>query len=312
MEETSKNCLVVCGPTASGKTALGVELALDLGGEILSADSRQIYRGMDIGTGKDLAAYETPRGKVPYHLIDIAEPGEVYSVFRYQRDFYRAFEEVSSRGRLPVVVGGTGLYIEAALRKFPVPDVPADEEFRAAMMRRELPELVAELQARDPELAKKTVLNCKRRVVRALEIARWAEASGLPPTNETQLQFRPLVLLVRWPPEELRARIRKRLLARLEAGLIDEVRRLLASGIPEERYRLFGMEYRHAARYLRGEVSRERMVEELLSDIWYLARRQETYFRGMQKRGLEAHEVPRADLDRAREILRSYRFAPGA
>lgn len=311
-EGAPRNCLVVCGPTASGKTALGVELALDLGGEILSADARQVYRGMDVGTGKDLEAYETPRGRVPHHLIDIADPSEVYSVFRYQRDFYRTFAEVTSRGRLPVVVGGTGLYIEAALRKFPVPDVPADEGFRAAMMARDLAELVRELEARAPDLARRTVLDCKRRVVRALEIARHRETAGEPPTNETALEFRPLVLLVRWPREELRARIRARLLRRLEAGLLEEARRLLSSGIPEERYRLFGMEYRHAARYLRGEVTYERMVDGLAADIGYLARRQETYFRGMEKRGLEVHEVPRADLERAREIVRAVRFAPGA
>lgn len=310
--DAPRNCLVVCGPTACGKTALGVELALDLGGEILSADARQVYRGMDIGTGKDLEAYETPRGRVLHHLIDIAEPSEVYSVFRYQRDFYRAFGEVASRGRLPVVVGGTGLYIEAALRKFPVPDVPPDEEFRAAMMRRDLAELVRELEARAPELARKTVLRCKRRVIRALEVARHLETSGEPPANETALEFRPLVLLVRWPRDELRARIRARLLRRLEAGLLEETRRLLASGISEERYRLFGMEYRHAARYLRGEASYERMIDDLAADIAYLARRQETYFRGMEKRGLEAYEVPRADLGHAREIVRGVRFVPGA
>lgn len=304
------NCLVICGTNASGKTALGVQLALDLDGEILSADSRQVYRGMDLGTGKDLAEYSTPRGRVPHHLIDLVEPGEVYSLFQYQRDFYRIFEEVSRRGRLPVIVGGTGLYIEAVLRKYPVADVPADEGYRAKMMKRDLAELVDELKRRSPDLHSRTVLDNKRRVVRALEIVRHREAHGEPPVNRTPLEFQPLILLVTWPTPELRQRIRDRLLRRLDAGLEEEVRRLLRLNIPPERYDLFGMEYRHVTDFIRGEVSREEMVKALLADIWYLARRQRTYFRGMQKRGLEMHEVPRADLEKARGIIRDRSLRP--
>lgn len=304
IHDSPRNCLVVCGPTASGKTALGVGLALELGGEIISADSRQVYRGMDLGAGKDLGEYATPRGTVPHHLIDIVEPTEIYSLFRYQRDFYRVFAEVSGRGRLPVVVGGTGLYIEAVLRKFEVADVPADQAYRDALMGRDLDDLVRELAERSAELHASTVLDCKRRVVRALEIARHAAAHGKPPTNETDLELRPAVLRVSWPRDELRARIRSRLEARLARGMVEEVREVLRRGIPDWRYELFGMEYRHIARFLRGEVPRDRMVEDLFHDIWYLARRQETYFRGMAKRGLEMIEVPRADAERALEIVR--------
>lgn len=311
MESNMRNCLVVCGPTASGKTALGVRIALEVDGEILSADCRQVYRGLDIGSGKDLDEYTTPRGSVPYHLIDITEPEEIYSLYHYQRDFYRVYEDVTARGRLPVVVGGTGLYIEAALRKFQVPDVPADEAFRAEKMRQNLDELVAELKTRSPELARRTVLDCKRRVVRALEVARHTGRRGQPAVNETDADFKPLVFLVTWPVEELHDRIRRRLLDRLDAGLEDEVRRLMRLGLPHKRYALFGMEYRHVARYLRAEVSYQQMVEELLADIRYLARRQRTYFRGIQKRGMEVHEIPGAEFEFASEVLKKYRLVPG-
>lgn len=297
------NCLVVCGATATGKTALGVQLALDLGGEILSADSRQVYRGMDIGTGKDLHEYTTPRGHVPCHLIDIVDPTEIYSVFDYQRDAYRLCRELPARGCLPVLVGGTGLYIEAVLRKYEVPDVPADRAFRDAMMERGLEGLVEELKRRSPEHHEATVLDCKRRVVRALEVARHTEQFGPPSINETTFAFRPLVLLVSWPREELRERARLRLLERLEAGMIEEVRGLIEQEIPGWRYDLFGMEYKHVARYLRGEVPLDQMTDALHRDIMYLARRQDTYFRGMQRRGTALHTVERASLEQAREIV---------
>jgi len=302
------NCLVVCGPTASGKTALGVQLALDLGGEILSADSRQVYRGMDIGTGKDLHEYATPRGSVRYHLMDIVDPTEIYSVFDYQRDAYRLFRELSSRRCLPVLVGGTGLYIEAVVRTFNIPDVPADRVFRDTMMERSLEDLVEDLKRRSPERHGSTVLSCKRRVVRALEVVHYTERFGPPPVNETDFEFRPLALLVSWPREELRERVRRRLLERLEAGMVEEVRILLGQKIPGWRYDLFGMEYKHVARYLRGEVSRDGMIDDLHRDIMYLARRQETYFRGMKKRGIELHTIERASLDQARGILGRSRF----
>jgi tRNA dimethylallyltransferase len=307
-ENPPRNCIVVCGPTATGKTTLGVELALDEGGEILSADSRQVYRGMDIASGKDLVEYTTPRGTVPYHLVDVAEPSEVYSLFDYQRDFYRIFGEVTARDRLPVVVGGTGLYLEAALRKYDVPDVPPDEAFRAGMAGRELEDLARELKERAPAIAAKTVIDNKRRVIRALEVARHTERHGEPPVNRTDLEFRPVVLVVTCPPDELRGRIRARLLARLDEGMVEEVRTILESGISRERFDLFGMEQKHVARYLDGEVDRDGMIEDLVQDIAYLAKRQRTYFRGIAKRGMETHEVPQADLATAREIVGRFEY----
>jgi tRNA dimethylallyltransferase len=300
---SARNCLVVCGPTATGKTTLGVELALDVCGEILSADSRQVYRGMDLASGKDLVEYTTPRGTVPYHQIDVAGPEEIYSLFDYQRDFYRTFEGVLSRGMLPVVVGGTGLYLEAVLRKFEVPDVPPDETFRAEMNERELDELVRDLKSRAPEIADRTRLDCQRRVIRALEVANHTERAGEPPINRTEVDFRPVVLVVTCPPEELRERIRIRLLERLDTGMVEEVRAIVESGISRRRFDLFGMEQKHVARYLAGAVSREVMIEELVNDIGHLAKRQRTYFRGIKKRGMQVHEVRHADVTLAREIV---------
>lgn len=310
MQLPPRNCIVVGGPTATGKTTLGVELALDHGGEILSADSRQVYRGMDIASGKDLVEYTTDRGSVPWHLIDVAGPAEIYSLFDYQRDFYRAFSEVATRGRLPVVVGGTGLYLEAALRKWSVPDVPPDEAFRDEMASRDLDDLKAELETLSPEIAARAVLENRRRVIRALEVARHTAAHGEPAVHETDLEFRPLVLVVTWPPDELRERIRARLLARLDEGMVDEVRAILDSGISRKRFDLFGMEQKHVARFIDGEVDREQMIEDLVQDIAHLAKRQRTWFRGIEKRGMEIHEVPRADLATAREIVGRFELSP--
>jgi tRNA dimethylallyltransferase len=265
---------------------------------------------MDIGTGKDLAEYAEGGTRVPCHLIDLAEPREVYSLFHYQRDFYRVFREVSLRGRLPVVVGGTGLYLEAVLRKFEVPDVPADEDFRREMDRRELSDLVRELEGRAPAIAVRTRLDCKRRVIRALEVARGEEAKGPAPVNRTDVEFRPLVLEVTWPPEELRGRIRARLDRRIRDGLVDEVRGLLGAGIPRERWNLFGMEYRHVAHHIEDGLPLSGMVRELAMDIDYLARRQRTYFRGMAKRGMEIYEVPCADAALARAIVTRQHLEP--
>ena len=177
MASSDKNCLVICGPNASGKTSLGVALALELKGEILSADSRQIYRGMDIGTGKDLNEYATPFGSVPYHLIDICDPSEIYTLYHYQRDFYAAFRNVRDRARLPIVVGGTGLYIEAVLKHYQIPNVPEYPSLREMLMRESTEDLLFRLKTIDPALFKTTDTNSKKRVVRSLEVALYAPVS---------------------------------------------------------------------------------------------------------------------------------------
>jgi len=295
------NCIVVCGPTASGKTRLAARIARALGGEVLSADSRQVYRGMDIGTGKDLDEYgEAGSGDfVPYHLIDIADPRDIYTLYDYQRDFYRAFEDVSGRGRLPVVAGGSGLYIEAVIKGYRIPPVPENADFRKSMMGESREALLDMLRDESPQVLARTDVSTKKRIVRALEVARFGEAEH----TDNFPRINPLILYAVWDRAELRGRIERRLHERLDGGLVDEVRRLMSAGIAPDRFALFGMEYKHAARYIGGEVGYGDMVDQLLLDIYHLAKRQDTWFRGMERRGMAVHPVPRGGFEGAMAVI---------
>jgi len=302
------NCIVVCGPTVSGKTRLAVQIADLMNGEIISADSRQVYRGMDIGTGKDLHEYVKDGKSIPYHLIDIVDPSQIYTLYDYQRDFYKAFEDVTNRGRLPIVAGGTGLYIEAVLKGYRIAPVPEDVEFRKSLMAEPYEKLLQMLESENPQLLAKTDISTKKRIVRALEISRAGcdvycdedEGKGSAPDFP---QIIPIIFYLVWDRSILRKRIEKRLYERLENGMIDETARLLESGISIDRLDLFGMEYRHIARYLTKKVSYEEMVSELLQDIFHLAKRQDTWFRGMERRGMEVIKVHNADFEEVRKIL---------
>lgn len=283
--------LAIVGPTACGKTRLGVEVAHRLGSEIVSADSRQVYRGLDIGTGKDLEEYAEVDPPVSYHLIDVADPDEVYTLFRFQQDCYRVLREMVTRppfsgGAVPVVmVGGSGLYVEAVVRQYRLADVPNNPELRVRLQDRRRHNLVEELQRRSPDLARETDLESTRRVIRALEIVEYGELNevryGKPPG--VSLSFSVFGLEV--SRDELRRRIGRRLRARLEEGLIEEVQGLLGGGLAPSRLGELGLEYREVTAHLLGRKSRAEMVSDLEIAIGQFAKRQQTWFRGMERRG---------------------------
>lgn len=293
----SFDLLVILGPTASGKTRLGVELARALSGEIVSADSRQVYRGMDIGTGKDLAEY----GEVPHHLIDIVEPGYEFNVFQFQRRFLDAFADITLRGRLPILVGGTGMYLEAVLKGYRLAEVPENPVLRAELAAQSLEALAERLKSLTTRLHNTTDLLDRDRLIRAIEIAHFEQEHEPEPLP----QIRPLLFGVRWERPLLRERITLRLKERLNHGMVEEVERLRAAGIPWETLEFYGLEYRFVARHLKGELTRNDMLQKLNSAIHDFAKRQETWFRRMERGGAAIHWLDGAGepLAEALEII---------
>ncbi len=269
--------ICVVGPTASGKTAFAVRLAREIGGEILSGDSRQVYRGMDIGTGKDLAEYQ----EVPYHLIDICEAGSRYTIFDYQRDFEAAFRDVRQRGRIPILCGGSGLYIEAATCGYHLPEVPPNEELRAKLEPLDTDALRARLLELDPT-ADDSTLESRRRTIRAIEVATYEQEHPAPRSEFLPKKVYYIGTLV--SREERVARIDRRLDARLQEGLVQEVRNLLDSGIPAEDLMYYGLEYKFVTQHVLGIISYEEMRILLANAIHQFAKRQMTWFRGMSRR----------------------------
>jgi len=285
--------ITLLGPTASGKTSLAVHLAYELGGEILSADSRQLYKGMDIGTGKDLDEYILHGRRIPYHLIDLVPAGERYSLFAWQRAFHRAYEDLVGRGiRYPILCGGTGLYAEAVLRGYHLPDVPPNPSLREGLRGETLDELRVRLSSYGP-LHNTTDLDSAQRAIRAIEIAEYIreqKASGIDHTEYPPIDS--LILCLDLPREERRSRITLRLRERLEhQDMIGEVKGLLASGIPAEDLIYYGLEYKFVTRYLLGELSYDEMFVSLETAIHQFAKRQMTWFRGMERRGFTLHYI---------------------
>lgn len=296
MLRQKKECrlLVILGATATGKTRVGVELARALDGEIISADSRQVFRGMDLGTGKDLEEY----GTIPYHLIDILPAGAEFSVFDFQHACLQCWQQIRQRRRLPILVGGTGLYLDSILRGYrlvPAPENPQLRHRLASLNDEELRRYLLELK---PNQHNTTDLLDRARLVRAIEIAE-AEKTRPP---EPLPEMAPLVFGLRWPRAELRQRIRRRLLQRLEAGVIEEVEVLHRQGVDWQRLDAYGLEYRYIARFLRGEINRNDMVQQLASAIGRFAKRQETFFRRMERNGVAIHWVNGANQP-AEQIL---------
>ncbi|MBQ0025124.1 MAG: tRNA (adenosine(37)-N6)-dimethylallyltransferase MiaA [Bacteroidales bacterium] len=276
------DCQLICilGPTACGKTRYAVSLAREIGGEILSADSRQVYRGMDIGTGKDLSDY----GDVPYHLIDIVDAGTKYNIYQYQKDFEEAFRDVTGRGKRAILCGGSGLYIEAATCGYYLPDVPADQALRESLSKLPTEELISRYEAiRKPH--NKTDYDTRQRLIRALEIAIYEE--NHPVQRTSYLPKKTKYLGINVSKEVRNARIDARLSSRLEEGMIDEVQRLLECGIKPEDLIYYGLEYKFVTLYLTGEMDYDTMVQRLRTAIHQFAKRQMTWFRGMERKGIE-------------------------
>jgi tRNA dimethylallyltransferase len=273
--------LVILGPTASGKTQLGVGIARLLSGEIISADSRQVYRGMDIGTGKDLAEY----GNIPYHLIDVVSPGEDFNVFLFQRRFLDAAADIRARGRLPILVGGTGMYLDAVLRGYRLAQVSENPILRAELSLLSVELLTERLKQTTSRLHNTTDILDRERLIRAIEIAEYEHSHQPEPLPE----FRPLLFGVRWDRGILRQRITDRLKERLAHGMVEEVERLHADGVPWEKLEFFGLEYRYVAQHLKGELNTNDMFQKLNSAIHDFAKRQETWFRRMERNGAMIH-----------------------
>lgn len=278
--------IAITGPTATGKTQLGVSLARALDGEIVSADSRQLYRGMDLGTGKDLQDY----GEVPYHLIDIAPAGYKYNLYEYVRDARAAISDIESRGRQPILVGGTGLYVETLLKGIDLPEVPRDEALRAALEGKSLEELT-EILSSMKELHNTTDVDTCQRAIRAIEIQTYYQAHPEAAAATEPHPIPALCILVDIDRDERRRRISERLRRRLDAGMVDEVRRLLDSGIPAADLEYYGLEYKYLTLYCTGRMDYDNMKRELEIAIHQFAKRQATWFRGMERRGIRMHKI---------------------
>lgn len=286
-----RKMITILGPTASGKTTLAAHLAAKTGAEIISADSRQVYRGMDIGTGKDLADYVVDGKKIPYHLIDICEPGTKYNLFRYQEDFLNAYEGIRNRGVKPILCGGTGLYIEAVLKGYSLSPVPQNAELRERLAGKSLEELTVMLV----ELKKKTGstmhnrsdVDTAQRAIRAIEIEEHNLNNPMPERECPPIDS--LIIGVDIDRDERRRKITNRLKARLEDGMVEEIQGLLRRGIPAEDLIYYGLEYKFVTEYVTGKLTYDEMFRQLEIAIHQFAKRQMTWFRGMERRGFHIH-----------------------
>ena len=278
--------ITILGPTASGKTPLAATLADRLSTEIISGDSRQVYRRMDLGTGKDLADYNIEGRPVPYHLIDIVEPGYKYNVFEYQRDFLKAYEEIVAKGKLPVLCGGTGMYIESVLKGYRLLPVPENPELRASLEGKSLEELTRILEGYK-KLHNSTDVDTAKRAIRAIEIEEYYKQQ--PPEYREFPSLKSLIIGVDIDRELRREKITRRLKQRLDEGMVDEVRGLLNEGVLAENLIYYGLEYKFLTQYAIGELTFEEMFHQLETAIHQFAKRQMTWFRGMERRGFTIH-----------------------
>ena len=278
--------ITILGPTASGKTPLAAALADRLGTEIISGDSRQVYRRMDLGTGKDLVDYTVEGRQVPYHLIDIVEPGYKYNVFEYQRDFLKAYQEITAKNKLPILCGGTGMYIESVLKGYRLLPVPENPELRASLEGKSLEELTGILEGYK-KLHNSTDVDTAKRAIRAIEIEEYYKQQ--PAEYREFPSLKSLIVGVDIDRELRREKITRRLKQRLDEGMVEEVRGLLAEGIEPENLIYYGLEYKFLTQYAIGELTFDEMFHQLETAIHQFAKRQMTWFRGMERRGFTIH-----------------------
>ncbi|MDR1516708.1 MAG: tRNA (adenosine(37)-N6)-dimethylallyltransferase MiaA [Dysgonamonadaceae bacterium] len=286
MSDNTHQLISIIGPTASGKTAFAVRLALVLDGEIISGDSRQVYQGMDVGTGKDLSDYAVNGTQIPYHLIDIRDAGEKYTLFHYQHDFHEAYRDIFSRGKTPLLCGGTGLYIESVLKGYRLLDVPENTPLRKRLEHKSLPEL-SEILNRYKTLHNTTDTDTKKRAIRAIEIADFQSRQNAEVRDYEAIDT--LIIGIDIDREARREKISSRLKKRLDEGMIEEVKTLIANGVQPGDLIYYGLEYKFVTLYVVGEITFAEMFSQLETAIHQFAKRQMTWFRGMERRGFTIH-----------------------
>ncbi len=294
----SYNCVVILGPTALGKTSIGVSVAHALDGEIISADSRQTYRRLDIGSGKDLCEYIIDGKQIPYHLIDIVDLPAEYTVYDYQKDFYKAFEDIIKRKKRPVVVGGTGMYLDAIIRDYKLVNLQEDKVLHEELESTPLEVLCERLLKEQPDLHVKADLQEKERVIKAIEIIE-AKKRGNDTTSDYRPKINPFIIGTTIDREQLWQNISIRLKERLEEGMIDEVRSIHEDGISWERLEKLGLEYRYCSLFLQGKIaSKDELFEQLFIAIRQFSKRQQTWFRMMEKKGVKIHWLEPASKEK--------------
>ena len=285
--------ITILGPTASGKTSLAAALAADIGAEIISADSRQVYRGMDIGTGKDLEDYTVDGKSIPYHLIDIVSPGSKYNLFQYQEDFVDVYHDIISRGVTPILCGGSGLYLEAVIKGYSLSPVPQNPGLRASLEDKSLDELTVileDLKRRNHSVMhNKTDVDTAKRAIRAIEIEMYNMEHPLPLRDMPKIDT--LIIGVNIDRDDRRRKISERLKHRLDDGLVDEIKGLLDRGVPASDLIYYGLEYKYVTEYVIGLISYDEMFNQLEIAIHQFAKRQMTWFRGMERRGFDIHWI---------------------
>ena len=301
------NLICILGPTASGKTQFAASLAHSMSGEIISTDSRQVYRGMDIGTGKDYSDYVVGNIRIPFHLIDIVDAGEEYNVFQYQKDFYTVFNEIQSRGGIPILCGGSGLYIQSVLNGYKLLQVPLNEALRVSLGQQSISDLENRLKSYK-NVHNTTDTITRKRLMRAIEIEEYLQTH--PAANDDFPEINPVIFGIDIERELRREKITSRLKLRLKQGMVEEVRNLLASGIPAEKLEFYGLEYKYLSRYVEGKISYDEMFNSLNTAIHQFAKRQMTWFRKMEKDGAIIHWIDSSMLveekiARVKEILES-------